>query len=122
MTSISPTLNINTSNIGLTGHSMGGTGTWQIALSYPDKFSAVAPLSGSVKLTNKNISKLKNTPVWAIVGNEDTIVSPSTSINFINELKTSNSNAKITILDGYDHFEVPNAYLETDVINWLITQ
>jgi predicted esterase len=30
----------------LTGHSMGGHGTWQIGVTYPDKFAAIAPCAG----------------------------------------------------------------------------
>ena len=111
--------------ISLTGHSMGGTGTWQFALAYPNTFSAVAPLSGSVKLTDANINKLKNMPVWAIVGLEDTIVDPQSSIDFIAELTKVNKAAKLTELDGADHFEVPNlSYLsnEFDLIEWLLAQ
>lgn len=30
----------------LTGHSMGGHGTWQVGVHYPDKFAAIAPSAG----------------------------------------------------------------------------
>ena len=33
------TYNIDETRISLTGHSMGGTGTWNMALFYPDMFS-----------------------------------------------------------------------------------
>jgi pimeloyl-ACP methyl ester carboxylesterase len=32
----------------LTGHSMGGHGTWQIGVTYPDRFAAIAPSAGWV--------------------------------------------------------------------------
>lgn len=116
---------IDEKKISLTGHSMGGSGAWMLALAYPNTFSAVAPLSGSVKLTDANINKLKNMPVWAIVGLEDTIVDPQSSIDFIAELTKVNKAAKLTELDGADHFEVPNlSYLsnEFDLIEWLLAQ
>lgn len=115
---------IDENKISLTGHSMGGTGTWQLALAYPNTFSAIAPLSGSVKLTDANISKLRNISVWAIAGDEDKIVEPSSSINFIEELINVNSKAKITVITGADHFAVPSAYLssEYNIVNWLIEQ
>ncbi|KPL01166.1 MAG: hypothetical protein AMJ91_01005, partial [candidate division Zixibacteria bacterium SM23_73_3] len=37
---------IDTNRIYLTGHSMGGHGTWHIALAHPDLFAAAAPLAG----------------------------------------------------------------------------
>ena len=62
-------------------------------------------------------------PVWAIVGTEDRIVEPQSSIDFIAELVKTNKEAKLTELDGADHFEVPNrSYLanDFDLIGWLI--
>ena len=34
------------SRVYLTGHSMGGHGTWQIGVHYPDRFAAIAPSAG----------------------------------------------------------------------------
>lgn len=116
---------IDENRISLTGHSMGGTGAWMLALAYPDTFSAVAPLSGSVSLTEANIQKLKDMPVWAIVGTEDRIVEPQSSMDFISELSKVNAHAKLTVLDGADHFAVPGlCYLsdELDLVEWLICQ
>lgn len=122
--SVSETYNIDSNKISLTGHSMGGTGVWGIALSYPDLFSSIAPLSGSVQMTESNINALSNIPVWAFVGSNDTIVDPASSMRFIKRLKIKNSNAKITILDGATHFDVPQlTYLNENInlINWLIS-
>ena len=116
---------IDTSRISLTGHSMGGTGVWKMALSYADKFSAIAPLSGGIELVDANIEKLRGISVWAVVGTEDTIVDPQSSIDFITELSKVNQNATITELEGVDHFTVPStAYLtkDFDIIGWLISQ
>ena len=116
---------IDSERVSLTGHSMGGTGTWQLALFYPETFSAIAPLSGSVTLSQTNLDKLKNIHIWAVVGTEDTVVSPESSIAFIESIAALNPNAKITELDGVDHFGVPSAvYLsnEFDIINWLISK
>lgn len=113
------------SKISLTGHSMGGTGAWMLALAYPKTFSAVAPLSGSINLTSANTEKLKGMPVWAVVGTADKVVDPRSSIAFITELSKINKNAKITELEGIDHFTVPSAtYLskDFDVLSWLISQ
>ena len=116
---------IDECRISLTGHSMGGTGAWMLALSYPDVFAAVAPLSGSIALTDSNLEKLKVMSVWAVVGTDDKIVDPKSSTEFISELSKINENARLTVLDGTDHFNVPNkAYLsaDIDIITWLITQ
>jgi pimeloyl-ACP methyl ester carboxylesterase len=36
----------NSQNIYLTGHSMGGHGTWFLGVTYPDKWAAIAPCAG----------------------------------------------------------------------------
>lgn len=114
--------NINANKISITGHSMGGKGTYDIALAYPNLFSCVAPMSGSIKVDNSNIEKLRNIPIWAFVGTNDTIVDPSSSTEFINSLKQVNTQAKLTTFDGAGHFDVPElGYKNTDVINWLIS-
>lgn len=38
--------NVDRTRIYLTGHSMGGHGTWQIGVHYPDRFAALAPSAG----------------------------------------------------------------------------
>ncbi|MBN1479990.1 alpha/beta hydrolase [candidate division KSB1 bacterium] len=40
------TLNIDPSRIYLTGHSMGGHGTWHLGGTFPDKFAAIGPSAG----------------------------------------------------------------------------
>ena len=103
---------------------MGGTGTWELALACPERFSAAAPLSGSVQTIPTNIQKLGSLPVWAVVGGADTIVDPASSERFIQILSHSNPNCRITVLDGADHFSVPAAYLDEslDILGWLTAQ
>lgn len=119
---VSTKLNCNKNKISITGHSMGGKGTWDIALASPNKFYKIAPLSGNVTLNEENLNTLKNSNIWAFVGSADTIVDPQSSIDFIDFLSVDNKNAKITVIDGYTHFDVPNVYLssEYNLLDWLV--
>lgn len=113
---------IDKENISLTGHSMGGTGTWDLALAYPTLFSKIAPLSGSIRNIPEYVDKLKNIPVWAFVGSEDTIVPPASSIEFVAALKKADGKAAVTVFDGADHFAVPSLTYpdgNTGIIDWL---
>ena len=117
------TYKINRNNISLTGHSMGGTGTWNLACTYPSLFARIAPLSGSIRNTPDIIDNLKSIPVRAFVGSADTIVPPDSSKEVIAALKAAGGSAEITVFDGADHFSVPSlAFLDTniDLIGWLI--
>ena len=119
---ISENYNINENKISITGHSMGGIGTYDISLAYPELFSCMAPMSGRIKNTQENINKLSNMPIWAFVGSADTTSDTSSAIEFIDSLSKVNKNAKISILDGATHSKVPElGYKGTDVINWLIS-
>lgn len=121
---VSETYHVDRNRISLTGHSMGGTGVWDIAVSLPDLFSGIAPLSGSIKMSESKINVLSKLPVWAFVGSNDTIVDPSSSELFIKRLKTINKNTKITIFDGATHFDVPQlTYIDTNLnlVQWLIS-
>jgi pimeloyl-ACP methyl ester carboxylesterase len=47
----------------LTGHSMGGHGTWQLGVTYPDRFAAIAPCAGYPDLkaySNRFLSRIEN--------------------------------------------------------------
>lgn len=116
---------IDKTKVSLTGHSMGGTGTWGLALANTDLFWKIAPLSGSITLNEQNVNALKNISVRAFVGANDTIVKPQSSKAFVAALKKAGGNAEITEFEGADHFAVPKlTYCDENInlIDWLIGQ
>lgn len=68
--------NVDEKKVYLTGFSMGGNGTWDLAAHYSDLFAAVVPLAGWYE---KEAVKNINTPVWVFHGEEDDTVSFSNS-------------------------------------------
>ncbi len=114
---------IDKTKVSLTGHSMGGTGTWGLAVANTDLFWKIAPLSGSITLNEQNVNALKNISVRAFVGANDTIVKPQSSKAFVAALKKAGGNAEITEFEGADHFAVPKlTYCDENInlIDWLI--
>ncbi len=115
---------IDRSRISLTGHSMGGTGTWDLALAYPDVFSRIAPMSGSADTTPETLALLKSMPIWAFVGEDDVVVKPEASERLIAALEQQNADAQITVFPETDHVGVPQkAWLKhgAELLNWLLT-
>ena len=112
---------IDTANIFLTGHSMGGTGAWAIAAAHPGYFARVAPLSGSIRNTPENVRAFASTRVYAFVGTDDTIVKPEATREFVSALIGAGYDAKLTELPETDHFGVPSqAYLgDYGLVDWL---
>jgi len=60
---------IDTNRIYLTGLSMGGFGTWDLAMRYPDKFAAIGAMAGSADPTKAML--LKDLPIWTTHGTAD---------------------------------------------------
>ncbi len=72
--------NIDISRIYLTGHSMGGVGTWTIGVALKDKLAAIVPLSPAFSIDTSIYTELKNSidmgdfdelPVWALIHKAD---------------------------------------------------
>jgi len=117
------TKQINPNKISLTGHSLGGTGTWNLGLTYANKFSCIAPLSGSVIASKA--SQYTSLPVFAFVGSADTIVDPNQSINTVSSINSLGGNAQVKIYSGATHFDVPElVYKDASVnlLNWMISK
>lgn len=57
----------------ITGHSMGGFGTWSVAMNHPEVFAAIAPISGGV-MNPANISKIAHVPELIVHGDDDKTV------------------------------------------------
>ncbi len=85
------TYQVDANRIYLTGLSMGGYGSWIQATAYPEKFAAVASVSGSgYRIPNPNLETLctlKDVPIWAIHGAGDRISAPSASQFYVDSLK-----------------------------------
>lgn len=116
---------IDQQRIILTGHSMGGTGTWALATMQPERFSCVVPMSGSVKITKKNQKALSKLSVWAFVAENDKVVSPDSSTDFVSQLTTVNPDARLTVFEGAGHRDVPTlAWLDEELglLDWMLSK
>jgi len=64
---------VDLSRVYLTGHSMGGFGTWYLAYQHPERFAAIAPMSAPFSVTAW-AERLKEMPIWAFHGSDDSLV------------------------------------------------
>ena len=113
---------IDSSRISLTGHSMGGTGVWNLAIAYPDRFSCIVPLSGSVRTTERNLTALAGMHIWAFAGGADEVVPPEPAQAFVEALDSPQ--AKMTVIGEAGHEDVPAlVYLseEYGVVDWMLS-
>ena len=111
---------IDKTHISLTGHSMGGIGTWEIAHDHMNMFFRIAPLSGTIsKKLQPDIADF-TLPIWAFVGDgaSDSNAYQSNTSTFPN-LTQHNTDARLTIIENAEHRETVRAYLQYGVIDWL---
>ena len=113
--------NTKPDRICITGSSMGGFGTWEMGLTYPNFFSAIGPVAGGG--LSWRCSNLVSTPVYAIHGDADTAVPPIYSELMVNAVNGSGGAAKYKVLENFGHNDgINEAYENTDLTEWLLAQ
>lgn len=109
------------SRISITGSSMGGYGTWEMGLTYPNFFSAMAPVCGGAMPWRAG--NLRNTPVRTWHGEIDTVVHLVNSELMVDKVNERGGNAQLHVLQGFAHNDgAEEAYNNTDLISWLLSQ
>jgi predicted peptidase len=126
------TYRVDTNRIYLTGLSMGGFGTWDLALAMPERFAAVIPIAGGGNdlpillartgyASPENVAALKSVAFWAFHGAKDTVVAPDESERMIAALKRLGvAEAKITIYPNATHNSWEQTYNNPEIYDWLL--
>jgi predicted peptidase len=102
----------------LTGLSMGGYGTWSLAMTYPDLFAAIAPICGGG--IPDWVGVLKEVPVWAFHGAEDTVVPLEQSQRMVQALQADGGSAKLTVYPGVGHDSWTQTYDNQLLYDWFL--
>ena len=118
--SVAEQYNADPERISCTGLSMGGFGTWEMGVTYPDFFAAIAPVCGGGFSWRAPL--LKDMPIWAFHGDVDSVVPISYSETMVEAIKKSGGNVKFTVFPGVNHNSWDSAYQTTDVVKWLTEQ
>lgn len=109
---------VDTERIYLTGLSMGGYGTWQLACMYPDRFAAIAPICGGGEpfLTGA----LKDVPVWAFHGAKDEVVPLKKSEEMVDAINACGGDAKLTVYPDAKHDSWTVTYNNKELYDWFL--
>lgn len=102
----------------LSGVSMGGYGSWQLAMSMPEPFAAMIPICGGGMYWNAG--RLVDIPVWAFHGGKDTDVLPEESVKMVNAVNQFGGNARLTIYPENGHDAWTDTYSNYEVFQWLL--
>jgi predicted peptidase len=104
----------------LTGLSMGGMGTWSMAIKYPQRWAAIVPICG--RGDPKQAEKIKDIPCWCFHGDADTAVSVEGSRQMIAALKAAGGSPKYSEYPGVGHNSWDKAYGTPELYEWLLKQ
>ena len=121
------TYRVDTNRVYLTGLSMGGYGTWDLGLRYPEKFAAIAPICGggdfiSLLLSSREkASALKTLRIWAFHGAKDPVVPVSESERMVDAAKKRGvTDVKLTIYPEAQHDAWTETYRNPKLYDWFL--
>jgi predicted peptidase len=125
----------------LTGLSLGGNGTWNLAYRYPERWAAIAPicafitpfrqLRGSRSIVAADAGdafaaiaqRLKSMPTWIFHGEIDPVVSVDESRKAVDAFRAAGATAmKYTEFPGATHNVWDMAYASPQFRDWLFAQ
>ena len=104
----------------LSGLSMGGMGTWSIAMAHPDRFAAIVPVCG--RGDTKTAEKIKDLPCWCFHGDADAAVKVEGSREMIDAVKKAGGSPKYTEYPKVGHNSWDMAYGTDELYTWLLEQ
>jgi predicted peptidase len=104
----------------VTGLSMGGFGTWDLARHYPQKFAAIAPICGGGD--PQFARNLAHMPAWVFHGEDDHTVPIQRSEEMVEALKKAgDTDVKFTRYPGVGHDSWVKAYDDPQLYEWLLS-
>jgi predicted peptidase len=126
----------------LTGISMGGYGTWDLADKNPGKFAALVPICGGIhgpklfpqlhvglvddpKISDayaETARRVGKTPVWVFHGAADDTVPVEESRKMVQALRAAGANVRYTEYPGVGHNSWDSAYAEPELVSWLLAR
>ena len=108
---------IDEGRVSLCGISMGGFGTWEMAMTYSNRFYKIAPLCGGGM--NWRAWSLKM-PIRVYHGLLDDVVPICQSEAMVNAVKAQGGDVEFIVYDDLSHNCWDRAFEQTDLIEWLV--
>jgi predicted peptidase len=104
----------------LTGLSMGGAGTWQLAIRHPERFAALAPICApSIPVL---LERVQHLPIWVFHGAKDTVVPVETSDNMVKVFRSLGGDIQYTVYLDAGHDSWTQAYDNPALYEWMAKQ
>lgn len=112
-------LRIDSDRVYVTGLSMGGRGTWDLAMSYPERFAAIAPVCGGA--LPDRACRLKDVPIRAFHGARDPVVPLAESETVVDAVKKCGGMAELVVYPEAGHDSWSATYADPSLWDWLLS-
>jgi predicted peptidase len=111
---------IDPDRVYLTGLSMGGFGSWNLAMRFPERFAAVTPICGGGDPAD--VIRIKDLPTWVFHGGRDDVVVPEESYRMVKALRDIHGRVRFTLYPEADHNSWTVTYNNPALYDWLLKQ
>lgn len=118
--SLIASLPIDRTRIYLTGHSMGGAGTWHMIAQRPGFFAAAVPVCG--RGLPETAPAMKSVAIWNFHGVKDDVEPVASSRVMIDALRGAGGRPRHTEYSDLDHSAFAWAYTEPALVEWVFGQ
>lgn len=117
------TLNVDPDRVYLTGLSMGGYGTWHMAVEHPERFAAIAPICGGgpwMYNVRGRLDEIQHIPTWVFHGAKDDIVPLRESQVMVQALKDCGGDVQLTVYPNLKHNSWGRTYSNPKLFEWFL--
>lgn len=109
---------IDKDRIYVTGLSMGGSGTWSLIATEPDRFAAAIPICG--RGDPQAAMRADGLPIWIVVGDKDRAQLVANCHGMVNSLQARGGDVKLSIYSGVGHDSWTQTYATPELYDWLL--
>jgi poly(3-hydroxybutyrate) depolymerase len=102
----------------LSGASMGGFGTWNIAGATPSRWAAIVPLAGAGDISKAR--NFKDVPIWAFHGSKDLEVKPTDHKRMVDAVREIGGRAYFTLLPEARHNILNIVFGDDALYEWML--
>jgi predicted peptidase len=110
---------VDKKRIYLTGLSMGGFGTWNLAMEQPHRFAALVPICG--RGNPLLVERIAHLPIWVFHGAKDAIVPISNSHEMVRALREQGAKPKFTVYPDAAHDSWTRTYDNPRLYEWMLS-
>jgi poly(3-hydroxybutyrate) depolymerase len=98
--------NIAADQVFLAGHSMGGGGTWHLAMKYPQRWAALGPVAPAIYSSPDGLEAIKHIPAIVIMGDDDNLVSVDVTRAWVAKMQELGMRHRYIEIPGGDHSRI----------------